>query len=153
MDGIDVHTITMQMLNITTRYYWDAKLVLALSGFSLAFGECRLNCQLYKTNPLAEGVALLKQLPIVMEDYYDAALKQKLDEVFALIEEILDVTKKIVDFCYDFPLLSYFTTTEETEAAKNSYIPIFVYWTIRSIVVSLTQILALTSTGTVYAMI
>ena len=132
----------MRVLEITKNYNWDAKMVLALVSFATTFSEFRLEVQLYKTNPIARAVTLLKQVPEVkLEDEQVASL-------FTLIRKIFNVTKKIVDF-YDLPLRDYFTDESPEFIAASSYIPVAVYWTIRSIVVSLTQILALTGKGIV----
>lgn len=146
--GVDVDTIVMEILQIIKHYNWDSKVVLALVSFAVIFGEFRLVFQLYPTNPLAKAVALLKQLPEVMEHL--GALKPKLDALFSLISEILDVTKKIVEF-YELPGRNeYFAADSAEMVAASSHIPTAVYWTIRSIVVSTTQILALTGMGIEY---
>ncbi|PON74643.1 Sieve element occlusion [Trema orientale] len=135
--GVDVHMITMEILQITKHYNWDAKVVLALVAFAVTFCEFPLLVQLYATNPVAKAIALLKQLPEVILEH------GLVDAFFSLIGEILDVTEKIVEF-YDFPLHNYFTAESPEVIAAHSFIPVAVYWTIRSIVVSLTQILAFT---------
>ncbi|XP_062110489.1 protein SIEVE ELEMENT OCCLUSION B-like [Humulus lupulus] len=145
--GVDVHTITMEILQIIKHYGWDSKVLLALVAFAVTFGEFRLVLQQYSTNPLAKAVALLKQLPELLE--HAGALKPKLDALYDLIKEILDVTKKIVDF-YDLPRNEYFTADSPEILSAASHIPTAVYWTIRSIVVSSTQILALTGMGIEY---
>jgi hypothetical protein len=48
---------------LVSNYSWDEKVVLALAGFAVNYGEFWLVAQLYLTNPLAKAVALLKQLP------------------------------------------------------------------------------------------
>ncbi|PON42304.1 Sieve element occlusion [Parasponia andersonii] len=145
--GVDVHTITMEILQIIKHYGWDSKVLLALVAFAVTFGEFRLVLQLYSTNPLAKAVALLKQLPELLE--HAGALKPKLDALYTLIKEILDVTKKIVEF-YDLPRNEYFSAESPEILAAASHIPTAVYWTIRSIVISSTQILALTGMGIEY---
>ena len=144
---MDVHTIVMEILQIIKHYNWDSKALLPLISFALLFGEFRLEVQLFSTNPLAKAIAILKQLPEVLEHASD--LKPKLDALFDLVREILDVTKKIVEF-YDLPRHDYFTAESPEILAAVSHIPTAVYWTIRSIVVSSTQILALTGMGIEY---
>ena len=137
----------MEILQIIRHYGWDSKVLLALVAFSVTFGEFRLVLQLYSSNPLAKAVALLKQLPELLE--HAAALRPKLEALYDLIQEILDVAKKIVDF-YDLPRNEYFTAESPEIRAAATHIPTAVYWTIRSIVVSATQILALTGMGIEY---
>ncbi|KAM6589462.1 hypothetical protein CsatA_012067 [Cannabis sativa] len=145
--GVDVNTIVMDILQLIKHYNWDSKVVLVLAAFAITFGEFRLVVQLYSSNPLAKAIALLKQLPEILE--HAAALRPKLDALFALINEILDVTKKIVEF-YDIPRSEYFTADSPEILAAASHIPTAVYWTIRSIIVAATQILALTGMGIEY---
>ncbi|XP_062112525.1 uncharacterized protein LOC133823696 [Humulus lupulus] len=143
-DGVDnTHTITVEILQMTKHYKWDSKVVLALLGFAMTFSEFPLVLRLYKTNPVAYAVALLKQyLPRLRLDHKVA------DAFFALNRQILDVTNKIVDF-YDLPLHNFFTAESPEILAANSYIPLAVYWVIRSIVVSisLAQFLTLGDEG------
>lgn len=141
-----MHTIVMDILHLIKHYSWESKVVLALVAFSVTFGEFRLVLQLYPTNPLAKALSLLKQLPEVLE--HAAALRPKLDALYTLIKEIIDVTKKIIEF-YDLPR-EYFTSESPEILAAISHIPTAVYWSIRSIVVSATQILALTGMGIEY---
>lgn len=143
---MDVHTIVMDILRLIKHYSWESKVVLALVSFAVTFGEFRIVLQQHPTNPLAKAVALLKQLPEVLE--HAASLKPKLDALYTLIKEIIDVTKKIVEF-YDLPR-DYFTSESPDILAAVSHIPTAVYWSIRSIVVSATQILSLTGMGIEY---
>ncbi|XP_024023960.1 protein SIEVE ELEMENT OCCLUSION B-like [Morus notabilis] len=144
--GVDVHTIVMDILRLIKHYSWESKAVLALTSFAVTFGEFRIVLQLYSTSPLAKSVALLKQLPEVLE--HAADLRPKLNELYSLINEITDVTKKIVEF-YDIPRV-YFTAESPEILAAIQHIPTAVYWSIRSIVVAATQILALTGMGIDY---
>ncbi|KAL5542623.1 hypothetical protein UlMin_010333 [Ulmus minor] len=145
--GVDVHTITMNILHLIKQYNWDSKAVLALSSFAITFGEFRQVVSLYSTNELAKSVAILKQLPEYLE--HAVALRPTLNALFEVIKEIIDVTKKIAEF-YDLPRHEYFTTESPELLAAVNHIPTAVYWTIRSIVVSATQILALTGMGIEY---
>ncbi|KAL5552736.1 hypothetical protein UlMin_040137 [Ulmus minor] len=145
--GVDVHTITMNILHLIKQYNWDSKAVLALSSFAITFGEFRQVVSLYSNNELAKSVAILKQMPEYLE--HAVELRPKLDALFDVIKEIIDVTKKIVEF-YDLPRHEYFTTESPELLAAVNHIPTAVYWTIRSIVVSATQILALTGMGIEY---
>ncbi|KAL5552733.1 hypothetical protein UlMin_040134 [Ulmus minor] len=145
--GVDVHTITMDILRLIKHYSWDSKVVLALIPFAVSFGEFRLVVKHSTANPLAKGIALLKQLPEILEHMGD--LKPKLNALFELIKEILDVTTKIVEF-YELPRQEYYAADSPELNAAVSHIPTAVYWTIRSIVVSATQIYSLTGMGIEY---
>ena len=137
----------MNILHLIKQYNWDSKAVLALSSFAITFGEFRQVVSLYSTNELAKSAAILKQMPEYLE--HAVELRPKLDALFDVIKEIIDVTKKIVEF-YDLPHHEYFTTESPELLAAVNHIPTAVYWTIQSIVVSAMQILALTGMGIEY---
>lgn len=118
-----------------------------MSSLAITFGEFRLLVSLYSTNQQAKSVAILKQLPEYLD--HAAALRPTLDALFGLIKEITDLTKKIAEF-YDLTRLDYFTAESPELLAAVNHIPTAVYWTIRSIVVSATQIFALTGMGIWY---
>ncbi|PON40913.1 Sieve element occlusion [Parasponia andersonii] len=139
LDGVDVHSKTMKILQLLKLYNWDAKVALALVAFAVTFGEFRLLASRYTTNSVANAVALLKQMPRALNP-------ELVDGLCTLVREILDVTDKIVEF-YDFPSHICFTTESPEILATRSHIPKAVYWTIRSIVVSSTQILSLMTAG------
>ncbi|XWS60341.1 hypothetical protein CRYUN_Cryun07bG0027500 [Craigia yunnanensis] len=63
----DAHATTMVLLNTLSSFSWDAKVVLTLAAFAVKFGEFWLIFQLCTTNSLAKSVALLKQLPDILE--------------------------------------------------------------------------------------
>ncbi|KAF4404918.1 hypothetical protein G4B88_006304 [Cannabis sativa] len=137
--GVDqIQMITKEILQITKQYKWDAKVVLVLLALATSISQFPLVLCHYKTNPVANAVALLNQY------FPHFSLEHEVvDAFFTLNKQILDVTTKVVDF-YDFPLHNFFTDESPEILAANSYMPFAVYWIIRSIVVSLTQILTFT---------
>ena len=68
LDGTDAHATTVSLFNMLTSYSWDAKLVLTLAAFALNYGEFWLLAQIYSSNQLAKSIAILKQLPIILEN-------------------------------------------------------------------------------------
>jgi hypothetical protein len=132
--------------NLLSSYSWDAKVVLALAAFAVNYGEFWLVAQLYSSNPLAKGLAILKQLPEILE--YTDTLKPKFEALTNLIKAMLDVTKCIVEFK---ELPSQYITPDTSElVTANAHIPIAVYWTIRSIVACASQIMGLIGMGHEY---
>ncbi|KAF4378695.1 hypothetical protein F8388_006146 [Cannabis sativa] len=129
--GVDVHTIVLDVLQLVKHYSWEVKVLLVLVTLMITFGKFRLVVQNYTTNPLPKAIAILKQLPEILEHLHD--LKPTLDALFALIGEIIDTTNKLVEF-YDLPEI----------IAVDANVPTVVYWTIRSIVVASTQMFSLT---------
>jgi hypothetical protein len=134
--------------NTLSSYSWDAKVVLAIAAFAVNYGEFWLVAQLYATNPLARGLAILKQLPEISE--YADSLKPKFEALSNLIAAMLKVTKCIVGFK---ELPSQYITPDTPELlTANAHIPIAVYWTIRSIVACASQIMGLIGMGHEYVL-
>ncbi|PPD67518.1 hypothetical protein GOBAR_AA39567 [Gossypium barbadense] len=94
--GGDAHATTMGILNMLSSYSWDAKVVLTLAAFTANFAEFWLIIQLCTSNSLAKSVALLKQLPDLLE--HSLTLKPHLDALNKLINAMIDVTKYIIEF-------------------------------------------------------
>ncbi|KAJ7957669.1 Protein SIEVE ELEMENT OCCLUSION B like, partial [Quillaja saponaria] len=134
--GKDAHATTVGIFNILSSYSWDAKVVIALAAFAVNFGEFRLVAQLYSTNSLAKGVALLKQLPEMLERV--DTLKPKYEAISNLIKAMLDVTKCIIEF-KELPSQYIAPDTPEMLTA-TTHIPTAVYWTIRSVVACASQV-------------
>ncbi|CAN1312888.1 Protein SIEVE ELEMENT OCCLUSION B [Linum perenne] len=144
--GGDAHATTMSILNIVSSYTWDAKVVLALAAFAVNYGEFWLVAQLYLTNPLAKAVALLKQLPDILERA--ETLKPRFEALSNLIKAMMDVAKCIVEF-KELPSQYISQDTPEMLTA-TAHIPTAVYWTIRSIVACASQIIGLIGMGHEY---
>ncbi|KAK3028452.1 hypothetical protein RJ639_039044 [Escallonia herrerae] len=136
-----VHGRTMRILNALSNYTWDVKVVLALAAFAVNYAELRLVAQLYnENNQLAMSVALLKQLPDVVE-----ADPLKLKAITMLINALSDVTKSIVQY-YDLRLKLGGAEPENQTALARSHIA--VYWSIHSIVACASEFMAVISVPT-----
>ncbi|GAB4829293.1 hypothetical protein Ancab_018961 [Ancistrocladus abbreviatus] len=135
----DAYGTTLAVFNTLSSYSWDAKVVQALAAFSVSYGEFWLVAQLYLSNPLAKSVAILKQLPEIMErfDY----LKPKYEAITNLVRAMLNVTSCIVDF-KELPA-QYITHGTPAYDKTNVLIPTAAYWTIRSVVACASQIIGL----------
>ncbi|GAV89926.1 hypothetical protein CFOL_v3_33337 [Cephalotus follicularis] len=144
--GGDAHSTTMAILNTLSSYTWDSKLVLALSAFAVNYGEFWLLAQSYTSNPLAKSMAILKQLPEILE--HTSNLKPRFDSIKMLIKAVLDISKCIIKF-RDLPS-QYITMEVAALSTATAHVPIAVYWTIRSIVACASQITSLTGLGHEY---
>lgn len=144
--GGDAHATTMAVFNMLSHYSWDAKVVLSLAAFAANYGEFWLVIQLYATNPLAKSVALLKQLPDIIE--HGNSLKSRFDAVTKLIKVMLDVTKSIIEF-KELPSL-YISPDMPPMSSAMAHIPTAAYWTIRGIVACASQIISLIGTSNEY---
>ncbi|XP_065638508.1 protein SIEVE ELEMENT OCCLUSION B-like [Quercus suber] len=148
LGGTDAHQTTVAICNMVSHYGWDAKLVLALAAFGLNYGEFWLLAQIYSTNQLAKAMAILKQVPGIIE--HAVPLKPRFDALNDLIRTILDVTWCIIEF-KDLPSI-YITTDVPALASAMIHIPTAVYWTIRSIVACASQISSFTNMGYEFAL-
>lgn len=129
----------MSLLHLLSNYSWDAKVAIALAALAIAYGEFGLVVQLFPTHPLAKSVAILKQLPDLME--HSNALKSRFEALNSLIGAMLDVTKRIMEF-KQLPH-QYISPEQPPLSVAMTHIPTAAYWTIRSVVACATQIASL----------
>ncbi|XP_072978771.1 protein SIEVE ELEMENT OCCLUSION B [Typha angustifolia] len=144
--GGDAHATTLAVFNLLTNYPWDAKVVLALAAFAVSYGEFWLTAQLHTVNPLAKSIALLKQLPDILE--HTDVLKPRFDAVNMLIKAMLDVTKCIIEF-KELPT-EYISPESPDMSMAMNHIPTAVYWTVRSVVACASQVIGLIGLGHEY---
>ncbi|XP_011014351.1 PREDICTED: uncharacterized protein LOC105118161 [Populus euphratica] len=143
LDGTDAHATTVSLFNMLTSYSWDAKLVLTLAAFALNYGEFWLLAQIYSSNQLAKSMAILRQLPSIME--HSGPLKPRFDAINNLIKVMMDVARCVVEF-KDLPP-AYISNEVPALSTAMAHIPIAVYWTMRSVVACAAQITSLTTMG------
>ncbi|KAL5797079.1 hypothetical protein ACOSQ2_001899 [Xanthoceras sorbifolium] len=148
LGGVDAHQTTVSLFNMLAAYSWDAKVVLTLAAFAINYGEFWLLAQIYSTNPLAKSMAILKQVPSILE--HASHLKSRFDALNNLITAMMDLTRCVIEF-KDLPSM-YITHDVPAFATAISLIPTAVYWTIRSVVACATQITTLTSMGHEFAL-
>ena len=142
----EAHATTISILNMVSYYPWDAKLVIALSAFAANYGEFWLLAQSYTSNQLAKNLAILKQVPEILQ--HSNMLKSRFDTIKNLIRAMLDIAKCIVEFK---ELPSKYITTDVTAMSKAmDHIPISIYWTIRSMLASASHITGLSGFGNEY---
>ncbi|XP_021746785.1 protein SIEVE ELEMENT OCCLUSION B-like [Chenopodium quinoa] len=142
----DAHTTTLSIFNMVSSYSWDAKVVLALAAFATYYGDFWLIAQLYTVNSLAKSVAILKQLPEIME--HPDSLKPKFEAIGNLIRAMVNVTKCIVEFKELPP--QYITADTPVYESADALIPTAAYWIIRSILACASQIAGLISMSNEY---
>ncbi|XP_011013023.1 PREDICTED: uncharacterized protein LOC105117152 [Populus euphratica] len=143
LGGTDAHATTVSLFNMLTSYSWDAKLVLTLSAFALNYGDFWLLAQIYSSNDLAKSMAILRQLPRIMEQ--TGPLKLRFDAINNLIKVMMDVARCVVEF-KDLPP-AYISNEVPALSTAMAHIPSAVYWTMRSVVACAAQITSLTTMG------
>ncbi|XP_061341850.1 protein SIEVE ELEMENT OCCLUSION B [Gastrolobium bilobum] len=143
LGGADAHTTTVAIFEMLTTYKWDVKLVLALAAFALTYGEFWLLAHIHDTNQLAKSMAILKQLPSIME--HAGSMKPRFDALNDLIKVVLEVTRCVIEF-NDIPT-RYIAQEVPPYTTASNQIPIAVYWSVRSIVACAAQITSLTTLG------
>ncbi|XP_042484403.1 protein SIEVE ELEMENT OCCLUSION B-like isoform X2 [Macadamia integrifolia] len=137
--GGDAHWTTVELLKSLSKFSWDAKVVVALAAFGVTYGEFWLVVELYQTHPLAKSIALLKQLPDIFEQL--EKLKPRFEALWSLIKAMLDVTKCIVQF-HELPP-QYISPNQPPMLVATALIPTAVYWTIRSVVACVSDVIGL----------
>ncbi|XP_059638526.1 protein SIEVE ELEMENT OCCLUSION B-like [Cornus florida] len=143
LSGAEGHATTLPLFNVLSEFSWEAKLVLTLAAFALKYGEFWLLCQIYSSNQLAKSMAILRQLPIIME--HSGSLKSRFDALNNLIRAILDLTRCIVEL-KDLPSI-YKQQEIPALTTANATIPTAVYWATRGVIVCAAQIINLSATG------
>ena len=139
--GGDAHASTMAILNLLSNYSWDAKVVITMAAFAVNYGQYWLLAQLYTTNMLAKALALLKQLPDVMEN--SSSLKPQFEALNKLVKAMMDVTKCIVEFT-ELPS-QYISQDTPAMSVAIAHFPTATYWTIKSAVACTSLIESLVS--------
>lgn len=129
----------MAILNTLSSYSWEAKVVISLGAFAVNFGEFWLVAQLFATNLLAKSVAMLKQLPNIIEHY--KSLKPRFDAINNLIKVMLDVTKCIIAF-KNLPY-QYLQDDTPPKSTALTHIPTAAYWSIKSMAACASQLTSL----------
>ncbi|KAJ0638142.1 putative sieve element occlusion [Helianthus annuus] len=147
--GGDTHATAIGIFNTLSNYRWDAKVVITLAAFAVNYGEFWLVAQLHKTNPLAKSLALLKQLPDVLE--HRESLKTRFNVVNNLVKAMFGVTHIIIKF-KELPEQYISPSTPELVTA-TTHIPTAIYWIIRSIVACASVLTNLIGMGHEYVII
>ena len=130
-----------------TTYKWDVKLVLALAAFALTYGEFWLLANMHETNQLAKSMAILKQVPNIVE-HLSNTLRPRFEALNDLVKVILEVTRCVIEF-NDLPT-QYIPQEVAAYNTAANHIPIASYWSVRGIVACATQITTLTTLGHEY---
>ncbi|KAI6700777.1 hypothetical protein NL676_015101 [Syzygium grande] len=146
LSGGEAHATTLSIFNMLNPFPWDAKLALTLAAFTLNYGKFWLLAQIYSTSQLAKSMAILKQLPMIME--HSGVHKSRFDALNSLIQAMLKVTRCVVDL-KELPS-AYISSELPALSAAMAHVPTAVYWTIRSAVACASQITSLTSYGLEY---
>ncbi|XVF16298.1 hypothetical protein REPUB_Repub10bG0019200 [Reevesia pubescens] len=142
----EAHATAMSILNMLSSYPWDAKLVIALSAFAVNYGEIWLLTQSYTSNQLAKNLAILKQVNENLQ--HSNMLKSRFDTIKNLNGAMLDIAKCIVEF-KELPS-NYIAADVTAMPIAMDHIPIAIYWTIRSMLASASQITSLSRFGNEY---
>lgn len=139
----DAHSTAMAVFHILSTYTWDAKAVMVLAALAVNYGEFWLTVQLHAVNPLAESLALLKQMPEIIQ--HTDVLKARFDAINNLIRATLDITKSIVEF-NELPS-DYISADTPDMTLAMTHIPTAVYWVVRGVVACISQTIGLIGLG------
>ncbi|KAJ6301864.1 hypothetical protein OIU77_016054 [Salix suchowensis] len=147
LGGTDGHATTVALFNMLASYSWDIKLVLTLAAFAMNYGEFWLLAQIYSSNQLAKSIAILKQLPIILEN--SGPLKPRFDALNNLIKVVMDVARCVVEL-KDLPP-TYISHEVPALSSAMAHVPAAVYSTVRSVLACAAQITSLTTMGYEFA--
>ncbi|KAI4305072.1 hypothetical protein L6164_028461 [Bauhinia variegata] len=137
------HATTMELLNTLSSYEWHAKGVLILSAFAINFGKFWLFAMPCSTDNLANSLALLKQLPGIVNNSSFDDLIRHFRSLNKLVKATLDVTKCMVEI-KNLPS-NYISEDTPAMSVSTAYFPIAVYWSIQSVVTCSSKIANLIS--------
>ncbi|KAI4383582.1 hypothetical protein MLD38_009400 [Melastoma candidum] len=137
--GGDAHATALSIFDLLANYSWEAKAVVALAAFAVNYGEFWLVAQLCPSNSLARDVALLKQLPRILER--DDYLQSKFDALTSLINAMMELTKCMIEFKELPP--QYISRDAPELLMAIPHIPAATYWIVRSIIACVSQITSL----------
>ncbi|KAI4299761.1 hypothetical protein L6164_033190 [Bauhinia variegata] len=131
------HEKTMELLNILSGYSWHAKVALALSGFAVNFGKFCLSVQPSPADALSMSLAQLRELPNLGDLF--SPLKCHFDKLKRIVRASLDITKCIAEI---WNLSLHYISEDKSDLSdeNNALIHDAVYWTIKSVVTSSSQI-------------
>ncbi|XP_076905168.1 protein SIEVE ELEMENT OCCLUSION B-like [Bidens hawaiensis] len=146
LTGGDGHSIALSLFHTVGNFHWDAKLALILAAFALNFGEFWLLAQIYSSNQLAKSMAILRQVPMIME--HSAPLKPRFDALNKLIHSVIELTQCIIQF-KELPSM-YVSSEVPAMARALNTVPKAVYWNVRGLIACAAMITSLTSMGHEY---
>ncbi|KAL8057304.1 hypothetical protein ABFX02_04G176100 [Erythranthe guttata] len=136
--GGDGHASSIEILNSLSSYTWDAKAAIALASFSVNYAQFWLVANRFTTDPLAKSVALLKQLPDII-NLSDHVLKSRFDTISNLVKDLLELTTCIAKFNRLMPS-KYISEDVEPMAVAIAHFPVAVYWIVRILVACASQV-------------
>nr|XP_027096551.1 protein SIEVE ELEMENT OCCLUSION B-like [Coffea arabica] len=142
--GGDEHFVAIALCRSLSRYAWEDKVAIALAAFAVSYGKFWLVAQLRTTNPLAKSLAVIRELPEIIE--HTEALKRKFEAVSNLSKAMLNVTSCIINL-KELPIEDIGQSNEWV--FLTAHVPTAVYWTVRSIA-ACSFILNLTALGPEY---
>ncbi|KAH6819967.1 hypothetical protein C2S53_018126 [Perilla frutescens var. hirtella] len=148
--GGDSHASAIEILNVLSSYTWDAKAVIALASFSVNYGQFWLVANLFTSDPLAKSVAVLKQLPEIID--HSDVMKSRFETINSLVKVSLELTRCIAEI-RRLPS-KYISVEAEPMIVASSHVPFAVYWIVRSLIAcasQVTEILGLSQMGSSYA--
>lgn len=134
--GGDNHASAIEILSILSTYTWEAKAVVALASFSANYGQFWLVANHFTTEPLAKSLAVLKQLPEIMD--HSDRMKSRFETINGLIKASLELTTCIAQF-RRLPS-KYISGEAEPMMVATGHVPVAVYWIVRSLIACASQV-------------
>ena len=97
------HATTLSILNLLSRYSWDAKAVLTLAAFALDYGEFCLLVKIQSSEELAKSVGTLKRVPVLLK----GVTMQKNQQAFINLNKVVKTTPKVIKCIFELESWRY----------------------------------------------
>ncbi|KAH7522205.1 hypothetical protein FEM48_Zijuj07G0113600 [Ziziphus jujuba var. spinosa] len=135
---------TLSIMSELSDYSWDAKAVLTMAAFAWGYGEFwHLALPHDKWDHLAKPLAILKGVDLVLKKpEYHQPKRGRRDIIMGHLTDLIKKTLDVTGLIYDLEKLSLEHNKEVPELANAilEYIPVAVYWAIRTALACVTYI-------------
>lgn len=133
----------MAILDKVKNYSWEAKAVLTLAAFAMEFGDFWLLAELYKSNPLAKQLAMLKRASV----FINPSDLQKRQQAVLELSNLIKTTMRVIKDFDEFEKLSFHSNDIPGLVAAMDNMPVYAYWAIHTIVACAMKVTILTSSS------
>lgn len=131
---------TMSVLKRLSSYSWNAKAVLSLAAFASNYGEFWLLNQFHPSDQPAKSVRILKGVPTILKLENKWIPKQIVD-----LDKLIKATLEVIECIFKLEKLFKDGDIKDVPALSTVMgdIPVYVYWSITTIVACTTQLFGL----------
>ncbi|XP_074278784.1 protein SIEVE ELEMENT OCCLUSION B-like [Silene latifolia] len=149
LNGKDAHTITIGLLKYLRNFSWEEKALLTLTAFAVTFGDFWLIVRIYANNAVNEPMTVDQSEPTtVNKDAYKIQIEANNKFIKTLVNTNQCLMKfKRLPSSYAEELFGVGEGPYMHTSGKSDRFPVYIYWIMRSAIVTATQIIILSSRG------